>query len=110
MQLGTNNNTSDTNRPKPNLPKHLFWDCHYDKIDWELNRLFIIDRVIERGNKEQWNEMIEFYGMNHVVNALKTEIKYLPDYIIDDVCCYFNLKIEELACYARKQLRRGHWI
>lgn len=35
MQLGTNNNTHDTNRPKPNLPKHLYWDCHYYKIDWE---------------------------------------------------------------------------
>jgi hypothetical protein len=88
----------------------LFWDCHCDKIDWELNRLFIIDRVIERGNKEEWREMINFYGEDNVINALKTDIKYLPGYIIDDMCGYFNLKFKELACYARKQLRRGHWI
>ena len=103
-------NNQPNNQPQPNLPKHLFWDCHYDKIDWKLNRLFVIDRVIERGNKEEWREMINFYGQNNVINALKTEIKYLPDYIIDDVCGHFNLKFEELACYARKQLRRGHWI
>jgi hypothetical protein len=43
------------------------------------------------------------------LNALKSEMKYLPNYIIPRVS-YFNLKKEELACYAQKLFRRGHWI
>ena len=73
-----------------------------------MHYLAVIDRVIERGNKAEWNEVVRFYIQNRVNNALKNEIKYLPDYIIDDVCSYFNLKMEELACHARKQTRRGH--
>jgi hypothetical protein len=102
-----NDNDRNANRQKPNLPKRLFWDWNYDKIDWEMHYLAVIDRVIERGNKEEWNEVVRFYSQNRVNNALKNEIKYLPDYIIDDVCGYFNLKMEELACYERKQTRRG---
>jgi hypothetical protein len=97
-------------RPKPNLPKRLFWDWNYDKIDWEKHYLAVIDRVIERGNKDEWKEVVLHYGETRIINALKKEIKYLPDYVIGDVCSYFNFKKEELACYARKQSRQGHWI
>jgi hypothetical protein len=106
----SNNNKPAVNGLKPNLPKRLFWDWRFDKIDWVRLYVSVIDRVIERGNKDEWNEMIRFYGEDRVINALKKEIKYLPDYIIPDVCSYFDLKQEELACFARKQLRRGHWI
>lgn len=98
------------NHQKPNLPKRLFWDWKYDKIDWDKHCLAVIDRVIERGTEEEWEEVVRFYGETKIVRALTTEIKYLPDYIIDDVCSYFNLKKKELACYARKQAQRGHWI
>jgi hypothetical protein len=106
----TKNNAQSPNGQKPDLPKRLFWDWNYDKIDWQKHYLAVIDRVIERGSKEEWNEVVHFYGESRVNNALKKEIKYLPDYIIDDVCGYFKLKKEELACYARKQSRPGHWI
>jgi hypothetical protein len=95
---------------KPNLPARLFWDSNFDKIDWQKESLAVIDRVIDRGNNQDWAELIRFYGKSTVVKALKSEIKYLPDYAIESVCSYFKLKKEELACYARTQLKRGHWI
>jgi hypothetical protein len=104
------NTAKAKNVDKPNLPKRLFWDWNFDKIDWQKHYLAVIDRVIERGNKQEWKEMLRYYGKRKVIKALKSEIKYLPDYAIDDVCCYFKMKKEELACYARKQLRQGHWI
>jgi hypothetical protein len=107
-------NSKNSGRPVngqiPNLPRRLFWDCNFDKIDWEKGYLSVIARVIERGDKEELEEMVRFYGKPRVTNALKFELTYLPDYIIDEVCGYFNLKKEELACYTFKQSRRGHWI
>ena len=94
----------------PDLPKRLFWDWNFAKIDWQSDYLAVIDRVIERGNKDQWREMVQYYGKSKVIKALKSEINYLPDYAIDDVCGYFKIKKEELACYARTQSRQGHWI
>ena len=98
------------NQQRPNLPKRLFWDSNIDKIDWQKGYLGVIGRVIERGNKQEWEEMLRFYGKRKVIKALKSEIKYLPDYAIEKVCNYFKLKKEELACYARSQLNKGHWI
>jgi hypothetical protein len=104
------NNGWSVNGQKPNLPKTLFWDWKYDKIDWEKSYVSVIARVIERGDKEELEEMVRFYGKDRVTHVLKFELTYLPDYVIDEVCGYFNLKKEELACYTFKQSRRGHWI
>lgn len=95
---------------KPSLPKRLFWDWKYDEIDWQNGYRSIIARVIERGTKEEWEEIINFYGRKKVVNTLKNEIKYLPDYAVDDICEYFGLEKETLISYTRKQSRQGHWI
>ncbi len=102
-----NNSASNV---KPVLDKGLFWDWRYDAIDWQLSYKSIIDRVLERGTKEEWEEIICFYGSPVVIKALKEEIKFLPDHTIDEVSNYFNIRKEEMACYARKQLRKGQWI
>lgn len=103
-------NKPKSNAIRPNLPRHLFWDQRYDDLDWQNGYRSIIARVIEKGNKQEWEEMIRFYTQYKVINALLSEIKFLPDYAIEDVCVYFNLSKEQLLCYTRKQSRRGHWI
>lgn len=92
------------------MPKHLFWEFGYEQIDWKAGYLTIIARVLERGSKEEWEEMIRFYGRDRVVNVLKYEIKFLADYAIENICVYFSIPKENLLCYTRKQSRRGHWI
>lgn len=41
----------------------LFWDTDFDKIDWGKSRNFVIARVIERGNREEQEEIARFYGI-----------------------------------------------
>jgi len=96
--------------PKPNLHRRLFWEFDYDKIDWNKSYSTIIERILERGTKEEWDELISFYGKEKVVYSLKKEINYLPDEVIVDVCEYFNLKPIEIRCYIRKQSLPRHWI
>ncbi|WP_152269783.1 DUF6922 domain-containing protein [Agriterribacter humi] len=95
---------------KPNLDKGLFWDWRYDEIDWQKSYRSVIEKVLERGTMEEWEEIIRFYGKPRIITALKEEIKFLPDYIINAVSSYFNIRKEEMACYVRKQLRKGQWI
>jgi len=95
---------------KPNLPKYLFWDFRYDEIQWEEDYLTVMERVLERGSEDDWQQMMGFYGKQKVIEALKYEIKFLVDYAINKVCDYFHLCREELLCYLRKQSRPGHWI
>lgn len=110
LMANSKNNAQSVKEQKPVLLKRLFWDWRYDKIDWQNLYPSIIARVIERGTDEEVQELIRFYGKDKVINALMKEILYLPDYAVDKATNYFNIKKEELACYARKQLRRGHWI
>ena len=98
-----------TSMQGPNLHKRLFWEYDFDRIDWQKESVGIIGRVIERGTEQEWKELIRYYSEQTVISTLKNDIKFLPDYSINDVCHYFKLKPEELLCYIRKQSRPGHW-
>ena len=95
---------------KPNLPKRLFWEFKYEEMDWEKNYITVINRVVERGSPEEWQEMLRFYGEKKVKDTLKNKTTYLTDLAIKEVCDYFKLNPEELKCYIRKQSMPQHWI
>jgi len=54
-------NENGFDKQKPNLPKYLFWDWDFDALDWKNGYRSIIARVFERGNNEEWQELISFY-------------------------------------------------
>ena len=95
---------------RPNLPKVLFWEFDYDKIDWKRAYKTIIERVLDKGNTAEWEELIRFYGKDKIIFALKNEITYISDMTTDALCEYFQLSKQELKCYTKKQLNQGHWI
>lgn len=94
----------------PHLDKGLFWDWRYDEIDWHKTYRSVIERVLERGTKQEWEEIIRFYGLPTIVTALKEEIKFLPDHMMEEISNYFNIQKEKMACYIRQQSRKGQWI
>jgi len=49
----------------PNIRKMLFWDTDFDKIDWGIHRDSIIQRVLERGNETEKEEILRFYNIKH---------------------------------------------
>lgn len=63
------------------IRKSLFWDTDFNKIDWERNKRSIIKRIFERGNDEEIQEIINFYGIDAVKSELKNIKKsYLPSF------------------------------
>lgn len=36
---------------RPNLPKFLFWEFDYEKMDWQRGYLAVIERIIENGDE-----------------------------------------------------------
>lgn len=98
-----------THIKSPFEPK-WFWDFDYDKINWQASYKTIIARIIERGGEKEWQELMLFYGQDKVINALKKEIAYLPEYAIDKVSSYFSIPKEQMLCYTRKLSRPGRWI
>lgn len=67
-------NTPDLNI----LSKALFWDTDIQHIDWERQYRAVIQRVFERGNENDKNEIIRFYGTEKIKQALqKSNIRSL---------------------------------
>lgn len=52
------------------LRKVLFWDTDMNKIDWQRQFKAVIQRVYERGNKEEQEEILRFYGKEKIKIAL----------------------------------------
>lgn len=99
-----------TKLERPKLPKGLFWDMRYAAINWQKAYQIVIERVLTRGDENDWDVMIKFYGEEKITDALKNEIGDLPDLIIDKVCKYFQLNKNQLKCYIKTQSHQKHWI
>jgi len=48
----------------------IFWDTDIRLINWEKNKLAVIYRIFERGNEQEIQEIIRFYGKETVLKLL----------------------------------------
>lgn len=53
------------------LTKSLFWDTDINNIDWERQYRAVIQRIFERGNEADKEEIIRFYGIDKIKQALE---------------------------------------
>lgn len=54
-----------------NLRKSLFWDTDIRNIDWQKQAPAVIERVYERGNAKEKQEILRFYGEQKVRLVLR---------------------------------------
>ena len=62
--LFTIDDISESVKGIPAIRRSLFWDTDFDKIDWGRYRKGIIQRVLERGSKEEQQEIARFYNID----------------------------------------------
>lgn len=101
---------STNNKERPNLKPRLFWDQRYEDIDWQENALGVIERVLEWGNDEEYEEIVRFYGRERIIYALTKENCHLPNFIMDHVAGYFGVKKEDFIVWKKRQGKPYYWI
>lgn len=52
------------------LPTSLFWDVDPASLDEEAHSVFIISRVMDRGDRPDVDEVFSYYGQDKVKEAL----------------------------------------
>ena len=67
----------------------VFWDTDIKLIDWNKNRRAIIHRIFERGNKQEINTIIAFYGRDAVLSILG-DSENLPGVVVENRIKYLN--------------------
>jgi plasmid maintenance system antidote protein VapI len=48
------------------IRKILFWDTDINKFDWVKQYKYVIQRIFERGNDQEKNEILSFYGKDKI--------------------------------------------
>jgi antitoxin HigA-1 len=66
----------------------LFWDIKFDNLDFDKHKGFIVKRIFERGNGDEINKIIAFYGKEEIIkilnncnNILFTAIENIDNYL-----------------------------
>lgn len=58
---------------RPDISKFrrsLFWDTSFENINFSTHSQYVINRVFERGNEEEIQETIRFYGREQILQSI----------------------------------------
>jgi len=56
----------------------VFWDTNIKTIDWDKSKSAVVQRVFERGNALEIEEIIRFYGKNQVEDIMANAHRLMP--------------------------------
>ncbi|MFM9950741.1 MAG: DUF6922 domain-containing protein [Saprospiraceae bacterium] len=54
------------------IRSHLLWEYDLTNFDFKKSADIVIERIIERGNMEEWQQMLRFYGIEKVLSVART--------------------------------------
>jgi len=98
-------------KDNPQISQHLMWDIDKSQFDWDKMKLFIVQRVIERGDIDDFYAILQVYGGIEGVREIAKNITAVLDPRDEALMrTLFNLKKNELECYKPRPLKRKHWL
>jgi len=53
-----------------NIPQHLLWEYNLDTFDYDKSYKIVIERVLQRGNLQQWREIFRYYGTAKILETI----------------------------------------
>ena len=88
--------------------ENLFWDVDLTDIDYEKNANQIINRVLLRGNLNDWFEIKDFYGIDQLKEEV-VKMRYLDAHTLSFCSVYFEIPKTEFRCYNTPQSVKQLW-
>ncbi|MDR3220035.1 MAG: hypothetical protein LBU22_13870 [Dysgonamonadaceae bacterium] len=96
--------------PNATIPKRLLWDMDMTKFDFQKGKGIVAERVVERGDVEDFYTMFKVYGgVDNVREIYKNDVGHLSPRALAFICLAFNLKKEEMKCYIRRRSQAVPW-
>lgn len=82
---------------------HLLWEYDMAKMDWDIMRAIVVQRVIERGNINDFSFIISKYGLDTVRDTVRDDIKCFSCEADAEFACYlFDLDSKHIQHYKHK--------
>lgn len=89
--------------------KNLFWDAEAADLDFERNRPYVVQRILERGTVEDVRSAFRIYGVPGVVSTAKV-LRTLEPRALSFIACIANEPRENFRCYTQRQYSQALWI
>lgn len=88
--------------------KHLFWDVDLEQFSLDTCPSQVITRILEYGEMQDWLLIRNYYGIDKIVEELKT-VRSLDSRALSYICCISGAKKEDFRCYHTAQSNRTLW-
>lgn len=79
----------------------LFWDVLISSLNDETNKRFIIQRVLERGNRNDWLLTKKRYSLPVIIKEAQS-MRQLDPKALSYIACIGNVPLESFKCYTKK--------
>ena len=89
--------------------KNLFWDADPQQLDFDVNKRYVIERVLNRGSLSDLREMFAYYG-RQVVADVAVSLRSLDPKALSFASCILSVPREKFRCYTSKPSSKAPWI
>jgi len=89
-------------KQKPIFQRRIFWDVDFDKLDYDKQTRFVIERVMERGDVEDIRQCRRYYG-DKKIREILLSAKYLPERRLYLAAAIIDRPIQDFLCYKLRQ-------
>lgn len=87
---------------------NLFWDADISMMSMDESPGFIIQRVLEYGQMNDWRLINQYYGLDKIVEECK-QMRTLDPVCLAFITTISNTKEEDYRCYHFRQSFPTHW-
>ena len=94
--------------PVAKFSKHLFWDTPIESVQVEKHRKWLVKRVLEKGRKSDWDQLLSLYGKTGVAEAVRT-MRSLEKRAFRFACAMLDIEPSECTCYTNRLSHATHW-
>lgn len=81
---------------------NLFWDADYAQIDLTLHTAYIVQRVLEYGLYEDWQLLLQYYGLD-AITATAQGLRTLEPTALAFISAISHTPKEQFRCYTFRQ-------
>ena len=89
--------------------QNLFWDADPALLDYDSNRRYVIERVLNRGTLSDLKLAFAHYGRD-VIRDVALSLRSLEPKALSFISCVLSIPMENFRCYTRKQSAKAPWI
>lgn len=88
--------------------ENLFWDTDVTTLDLNKFPAYIIQRVLEYGEMQDWRLINKLYGISKIVEVCKG-LRTLDPVCLSFICAISHTKKEDYRCYRTRQSDPTLW-